>query len=329
VKFLLCFLFLGVGLAQSLTGTYTLNDTITGSSMTLKLIENADKTLTGNLVFGEAPVILSGQVTGEGMANAILHDEATGDTFTFSVFLKEPQITLTASETGDEIILTRESAEAPTLVQPAADQPALNEPGTTPSEDTLANDPKLEECLNLLEDDATTQDANVIEDCQSYVNSILGQPESDTALPGDAEELAYCQEFLADAEAVAADPDEASYCQDYIKNYSDSNQETATSEPVMPSLEDSSNQVEIAPFAGVFKSNVMALTLQGDGDYTGTLEFKGKSYPVTASAQGNTLSGTFDSDGSSFDFSATLQDTTLTLESGGQSYTMLKDLSSQ
>jgi hypothetical protein len=328
MKALLLFLFLSTGLAQSLTGIYAVNDPSTGSSMTLKLIENPDKTLTGNLLFGDAPVALTGQITGPGMANAVLQDEETGHSFAFTLHLIEAQITLKASETGDEIILTRESADVPTLVQPSA---------ISQQEGTLANDPKLEECLKFLEDEQVANDQQKIEDCQAYVNSVLGQPSGDETLAADefdAEELAYCQDFLADPASVAEDPDEASYCQDYVKTYDNQNGINPSSEPSVEGtqsnpLDTSSNPLEPAdPFAGTFRGNDIALILKGSSPYIGTLEFKGQTYPVAATSQGNTLAGTFETNGSSFDFTATLQDTTLTLESAGQTYPMLKDPSS-
>ena len=329
MKILLFCLFFSVSLAQNLTGTYTMSDP-SGSSMTLKLIENPDKTLNGNLIFGDATVVLTGNNTGPGMASAFLQDEDTGNAFGFTLHLVEPQITLKANDTGDEIILSRESAEVPTLVQVTTG---------VQTEGTLANDPKLEECLKFLEDEQAASDPQKVEGCQTYINSVLGSSTGDLSEEDfDPEELAYCREFLADATAVAEDPDEVTYCQDYINTYGNQNNgnQNDTNQPSSPepSEEAQSNPLDTSatisdPFSGTFRGNDIALTLQGNGQYTGTLEFKGQSYPVQASSQGNILTGTFESNSSSFEFSATLQDTTLTLESAGQSYPMLKDPTSQ
>ncbi|HEY2587611.1 MAG TPA: hypothetical protein VGI81_17830 [Tepidisphaeraceae bacterium] len=77
-------------------------------------------------------------------------------------------------------------------------------------------------------------------------------------------------------------------------------------------------------FAGAFKGDELSIDLTGGaGDrYTGTLTLKDKKFPVTAHAEDNRLMGTFQSGGSSFDFSATLDGDGLKLTSGGSDYTM-------
>ena len=87
------------------------------------------------------------------------------------------------------------------------------------------------------------------------------------------------------------------------------------------------NPLEVAaadPFAGNFSSQNMALTLSGAGTYTGQLTFNGQTFPVTATSNGQTLTGTFNSSGTDFEFSATLQDDIMTLQSGGSSFTLNK-----
>jgi hypothetical protein len=314
MKTLLLWLFFSLSLAQSFTGTYAVNDPASGTVFNLKLIENPDQTLTGNFLFDTTPTMISGKVTSLGMAEAIMQDE-TGGSFAFSLQLNEPQIILKATDTGDEIALTRESSEVPELIQ--------IEVSSQPNEDTSANepfsdDPKFNECMTLLEDKSS--DTQKVADCQAYIESVMDQSiEEGTGSEDefDPEELAYCQEFLADSEAVAEDPDEASYCQSYITTFGQQTPQS-TAEPIFTTS-------PLETFAGTFRGQDIALTLQGDGDYTGTLEFKGQSYPVKATAEGNNLKGTFNVNGTSFDFTAILEDTTLTLESAGEQYPMLKD----
>ena len=57
---------------------------------------------------------------------------------------------------------------------------------------------------------------------------------------------------------------------------------------------------------------------------SGTLTMHDKRYPVAATGNGNKVTGTFESDGSQFEFSATLDSGTMSLESGGNTYTLKK-----
>ncbi len=76
-------------------------------------------------------------------------------------------------------------------------------------------------------------------------------------------------------------------------------------------------------FAGTFAGDGLTLELQGDqGRYTGQLRFDERTFPLVAQAVGNTLSGTFESGGSRFEFSATLEGHTLTFTSGGATYVL-------
>ena len=87
------------------------------------------------------------------------------------------------------------------------------------------------------------------------------------------------------------------------------------------------NPLQVAtvdPFAGNFSGQNMALTLSGTGIYTGQLTFNGQTFPVMATSNGQTLTGTFNSGGTDFEFSATLQDSTMTLQSGGSNFTLTK-----
>lgn len=76
-------------------------------------------------------------------------------------------------------------------------------------------------------------------------------------------------------------------------------------------------------FAGTFAGDGLTLELQGShGHYTGHLRFDERTFPLAAQAVGNTLSGTFESGGSRFEFSATLEGHTLTFTSGGATYVL-------
>lgn len=77
-------------------------------------------------------------------------------------------------------------------------------------------------------------------------------------------------------------------------------------------------------FNGSFKGDELSIDLSADeGDrYTGTMRLRDKQFPVTAHAEGARLLGTFQSGGTNFDFSASLDGDTLKLTSGGSDYTM-------
>lgn len=325
MKVLFLCLFFSLSLAQSLTGTFVAKDPASGANFTLKLIENSDQTLTGNFVFDTIPVMVSGKLTAPGKAEATLLDESGG--FAFSLTLAEPQITLKATDTGDEIVLTRESSEVPTIEQievSAQTEDNLSESNTELTDESFSDDPKFNECMAVLEDE--NSDTQKVEECQTYINSVLSQSTIEEGTGSedefDPEELAYCQEFLADSAAVTEDPDEATYCQSYVTAFG--NQAEATT---FSTSQNASNPLEKStdPFSGTFRGKDIALSLQGTNSYTGTLEFQGKTYPVQANGQDNLLKGTFTVNDTDFEFTALLEGNTLTLESGGQSYPMLKD----
>jgi hypothetical protein len=80
-----------------------------------------------------------------------------------------------------------------------------------------------------------------------------------------------------------------------------------------------------APFGGTFTGDSVSIALEGKSDqYTGTLTVGDKKYPVTARSAGGKLTGAFESDGSKFDFTASLSGNTLTLSSEGNTYTLKK-----
>lgn len=309
MKFLFWCLFFSLSLAQSFTGTYSVTDSTSGLTLKLKIIENPDQSLSGNFFFDTTPVMVSGKVTASGQANATLLDESGG--FAFTLTLTEPQIILKASDTGDEIVLTRESSDAPELLQIDVSAPSTSEQQAQVTDTTFSDDSRFQECLAVIEDESSNPQK--VSECQTYINSVLSQSNIEEGIGTedafDPEELSYCQEFLADAAAAKEDPDEASYCQSYVEKFATQTNGSTTTPTT---------------FAGTFRGQDIALILQGEGPYTGTLEFQGKSYPVKASAQKNMLKGTFEVNGTNFEFTARLDGTALTLESGGQRYPMLK-----
>ncbi|HSU68080.1 MAG TPA: hypothetical protein VLJ39_14480 [Tepidisphaeraceae bacterium] len=78
-------------------------------------------------------------------------------------------------------------------------------------------------------------------------------------------------------------------------------------------------------FAGSYKGDGLVLEISGDPThYSGTLELKDNKFPVSAHAAEGKLVGTFESEGNKFDFTASLDSGTLTLVSGGTTYTLKK-----
>lgn len=77
-----------------------------------------------------------------------------------------------------------------------------------------------------------------------------------------------------------------------------------------------------AAYAGQFTSDALTLRLNpaGGGGYTGEIHFKDKTYPVHARGSAGSLQGTFDSGGDAFPFTASFDNGTLTLATGGASY---------
>ncbi len=78
-----------------------------------------------------------------------------------------------------------------------------------------------------------------------------------------------------------------------------------------------------APYAGKFSDGNLTLELsrQSSG-YTGLITLGQRKFPATAHVGGNTLSGTFDSAGHTYPFTATLDSDTLTLTTGGKTYSL-------
>jgi hypothetical protein len=79
-------------------------------------------------------------------------------------------------------------------------------------------------------------------------------------------------------------------------------------------------------FAGKYLGQNLSVELKLDNAaYTGTIALGDQQFPVKAHAAGDSLQGTFSSGGNDFDFTATLADRTLTLSTGGATYTLKKE----
>lgn len=288
---------LSFSLAQSLTGNYVFTDPDSKQSITLNLEQRPDNTFSGNLGFLGANLELTGQVTEPGTGTGEF-TPINGEMNTLGVIVvtvKGDQLSLTFKDTGEALTLTREGA-TPLLAD------------TTSGEDTIVTDG----------DDTIVTDEG---------DTIIGADENDIFI--DEDEVAYCTDFLADAEAVAEDPDEETYCNDVLKTSTSTPTETQTTTPATNPLNSGGAQNPLTAtsdaFSGVYRGENMGLSLQfADGQYTGTLDFNGQNYPVQGAAQENKLLATFQANGSPFEFVFYPQDTFFTLESGGQKYNLMK-----
>lgn len=83
-----------------------------------------------------------------------------------------------------------------------------------------------------------------------------------------------------------------------------------------------------SPLAGSFAGDRLSIEInpsQGD-QYSGLIHKATRQFPFKCRGKGDQLTGKFTSDGNSFDFSATLLGDVLTLESGGATYRMNRQL---
>lgn len=78
-----------------------------------------------------------------------------------------------------------------------------------------------------------------------------------------------------------------------------------------------------ADYSGLFQGDGLIVRLSADeGRYTGAIQMGDKTFTCTAREVGGRLRGTFISNEHPFEFTALLRDGTLTLESGGTTYTL-------
>jgi hypothetical protein len=77
-----------------------------------------------------------------------------------------------------------------------------------------------------------------------------------------------------------------------------------------------------AAVAGKYSDGKLTVDLSGTDSLTGTIALGANQYPATAHASGNNLDGSFTTGGNAFPFTATLDGDTMTLVSGGKTYTL-------
>src|SRR5476651_350308 len=78
-----------------------------------------------------------------------------------------------------------------------------------------------------------------------------------------------------------------------------------------------------APIAGKYSDGQLTIEVsESAGACSGNITLGTQQFPASAHANGNNLDGTFKSGDNSFPFTATLADDTLTLSTGGKTYTL-------
>jgi hypothetical protein len=81
-----------------------------------------------------------------------------------------------------------------------------------------------------------------------------------------------------------------------------------------------------SPFIGKFKSDKLSIEFRLDnGNLAGAVTMGAKQYPLEAKADGNNMTGTFDSNGKSFDFTATLLGSQLNFETNGKVFPLKRE----
>jgi hypothetical protein len=81
-----------------------------------------------------------------------------------------------------------------------------------------------------------------------------------------------------------------------------------------------------APFAGKYSDGKLTVDLSDSaGAYAGTITLGDQRFPATAHSNGHGLDGTFTAGGNTFPFTASLEDQTLTLATGGTTYTLKRN----
>lgn len=93
-----------------------------------------------------------------------------------------------------------------------------------------------------------------------------------------------------------------------------------------PTAEEPTNPLagKIDPFVGRFSDGQLTLTLAAtNGGYQGTVQLGEQTFPVTATAAGQSLEGSFEASGTKFPFKGKL-DGTLSFETGGKTYVLKK-----
>jgi len=138
--------------------------------------------------------------------------------------------------------------------------------------------------------------------------------------PGEEEEMQYT---LSGDTLTVRSSDETSVWKRTSQQTVQANPlERKGSEDSLPGI---SSKTESDPFARNFKGDGIALNLNGttNAGFTGELSFAGQTFPVSARAQGNSLSGSFrTADGGAFEFYASLRGDFLDLQTGNSRYSL-------
>jgi hypothetical protein len=182
---------------------------------------------------------------------------------------------------------------------------------TTPQQQTPQGNTPATPAANL-----TPEELEALPSCQQ----IVANPDMVKDVENGEEALKICQELVAKAGGTAPTT------QTPTTQTPDTQQPDNQNNPLGGSTETNPLGGSTAdPFVGSFSGDNLILTLQGaNGTYTGELNFNGQPFPVQATANGTNLTGTFTSGSNSFDFTATLQDTALTLVSDGSTFNLTK-----
>lgn len=168
-------------------------------------------------------------------------------------------------------------------------------------------------------------DAMTPEELQEMVpqcQQLVANPDATSQLENGAMALQMCQAIIAKSGGTAPTTNTQTPTTQTPDTQQPDNQNNPLegSTPANPLGGDTAD-----PFVGSFSGDNLILTLQGaNGTYTGELNFNGQPFPVQATANGTNLTGTFTSGGSTFNFTATLQDTALTLVSDGSTFNLTK-----
>jgi hypothetical protein len=167
----------------------------------------------------------------------------------------------------------------------------------------------------------TPEELEALPSCQQ----IVANPDMIKDVENGEEALKICQELVAKAGSTAPTT-QTPTTQTPTTQTPDTQQPDNQNNPLggsTPANPLGGNTAD--PFVGSFSGDNLTLTLQGaNNTYTGELNFNGQPFPVQATANGTNLTGTFSSGGSTFNFTATLQDTALTLVSDGTTFNLTK-----
>lgn len=167
-------------------------------------------------------------------------------------------------------------------------------------------------------------DAMTPEELQEMVpqcEQLVANPDATSQLENGAMALQMCQAIIAKSGGTAP----TTNTQTPTTQTPDTQQPDNQNNPLEGSTPANPLGGTADPFVGSFSGDNLILTLQGANNaYTGELNFNGQPFPVQATANGTNLTGTFTSGSSTFNFTATLQDTALTLVSDGSTFNLTK-----